>query len=126
MDPVQFVSTGESGSNLLVNEDVIKILENERRPVTIVSVIGPYRSGKSYLLNRIMGNNNKGFPLGSSVQAKTKGIWLWVGDFFGNPERALILLDTEGLYDPEKGNATHDMNLFAVALLLSSVFVYKE
>ena len=103
----------------------MKMPELETRPLTVVSVIGPYRTGKSYLLNRLMGVKNSGFPLGSSIQAKTKGIWLWIGDFLGNPDRALVLLDTEGIHDPSKDDKTHDMNLFAVALLLGSVFVYN-
>jgi hypothetical protein len=71
-----------------------------------------------------MGRNN-GFPLGPTLQAKTKGIWMWMGDFFNDPNRALILLDTEGLDDPEKGDASHDMNMFALSLLLSSVFIFN-
>jgi hypothetical protein len=71
-----------------------------------------------------MGKNN-GFPLGPTLQAKTKGIWMWVGDYFGDPSRAMILLDTEGLDDPEKGDASHDMNMFAISLLLSSVFIFN-
>ena len=121
--PVEFITTG-SGSALVVNKDIIPLLEKETRPVTVICVVGPYRTGKSYLLNRIM-NNKSGFPLGANVEAETKGIWLWMGDFFGDPTRALILLDTEGLDDPVKGDPSHDMNLFALSLLLSSLFVYN-
>ena len=71
-----------------------------------------------------MGKINS-FQLGPTVQAKTKGIWMWVGSFFDDPSRALVLLDTEGLDDPEKGDASHDMNMFALSLLLSSVFIYN-
>ena len=71
-----------------------------------------------------MGKNG-GFSLGPTLQAKTKGIWLWVGNFMDDPDRALILLDTEGLDDPEKGDASHDSNMFALSLLLSSVFIYN-
>ena len=72
-----------------------------------------------------MGKND-GFPLGPTLQAKTKGIWMWVGDFFDEPDRALILLDTEGLSDPEKERqATHDLKMFALSLMLSSVFIYN-
>ena len=94
------------------------------RPVTVICIVGPYRTGKSYLLNRIMGKNY-GFPLGPTLQAKTKGIWMWVGDFLDDSDRALILLDTEGLHDPQKGDASHDSNMFALSLLLSSVFIYN-
>jgi hypothetical protein len=58
---------------------------------------------------------NQGFPLGPTVEAKTKGIWMWLGDFFDDPKRALLLLDTEGLSDADKGDASHDMNLVTAA-----------
>ena len=122
--PVEFITTGATGSELIVNKDIFPLLEEETRPITVVCVVGPYRTGKSYLLNRIM-KKKDAFALGSKVTAATKGIWLWKGDFFDDPSRALILLDTEGLDDPEKGDATHDMNLFVIALMLSSLFVYN-
>ena len=124
MEPIQFISTGESGSDLKLCDDALAVLEKETRPVTVICIVGPYRTGKSYLLNRLMGKNN-GFPLGPTLEAKTKGIWMWVGDYFDDPNRAMVLLDTEGLNDPKKGDASHDMNLFAIALLLSSVFIYN-
>jgi Guanylate-binding protein, N-terminal domain/Guanylate-binding protein, C-terminal domain len=124
MDPIQFISTGELGHDFELSDEALKILDNETRPVTVICIVGPYRTGKSYLLNRLMGKNN-GFPLGPTLQAKTKGIWMWVGDYFGDPSRAMVLLDTEGLDDPEKGNASHDMNMFAISLLLSSVFIFN-
>jgi hypothetical protein len=124
MDPVQLISTGSSGSELIINADALNLIKDEKRPVTVVSIIGPYRTGKSYLLNRLMGKSN-GFELGPTMEAKTKGIWFWKGDFPGQPKRCLILLDVEGLSDAKKGDATHDLNLFVFALLASSVFIYN-
>jgi hypothetical protein len=40
--------------------------------------------------------------------------------------RALLLLDTEGLHDPEKGSRTHDTWIFTLAVLLSSVLIYNS
>ena len=124
MDPIQFISTGASGNEFALCDEAVAVLEREARPVTVICIVGPYRTGKSYLLNRLMGKNN-GFPLGPTLQAKTKGIWIWVGDYFDDRNRAMVLLDTEGLDDPEKGDASHDMNMFAISLLLSSVFIYN-
>ena len=46
--------------------------------------------------------NDAGFALGSTVQSKTKGIWIWVRDHPLDPDCYLVLLDTEGLGDVEK------------------------
>jgi len=43
-----------------------------------------------------------GFPLGSTVQSKTKGIWMWCVPHPSKSEHILVLLDTEGLGDVEK------------------------
>ena len=74
MEPIQFIATGELGNEFVVSPDALRILDAETRPVTVICIVGPYRTGKSYLLNRLMGRNN-GFPLGPTLQAKTKGIW---------------------------------------------------
>ena len=124
MRPIQLIGTGGTGTVLELNKEAIKLISKETRHVTVVSVIGPYRTGKSYLLNRLMGKSN-GFSLGADVEAKTKGFWLWLGDYPGDKKRCLILLDVEGLGDVKKGNASHDLKMFTLALLLSSVFIYN-
>ena len=43
-----------------------------------------------------------GFPLGSTVQSETKGIWMWCVPHPSKPNHTLVLLDTEGLGDVEK------------------------
>ena len=85
---------------------------------------GKYRTGKSYLMNRFL-DTNAGFALGPTVQAFTKGIWIWIRPHPKDPSQTLVLLDTEGLHDAEKGDETHDMKLFSLALLLSSCLVYN-
>ena len=44
--------------------------------VAVAAIAGPYRTGKSFLANRIL-NQSKGFEIGSTTQACTKGIWIW-------------------------------------------------
>lgn len=125
MKPEQLIETGSSKDELNLIGKTLKLIESDNRPVTVITIIGPSRSGKSFLMNRLMGKND-GFPLGSTVCAKTKGFWLWHGNFPGDPKRSLVLLDVEGLGDPKKFNqGTHDLKLFTLALLSSSLFIYN-
>ena len=124
-NPVPFILTGDDGTSLAVDPKAKEALSKIKKPVVVVSVVGMYRTGKSFLLNRLM-NRTDGFPLGSTVEAKTKGIWMWVGDLPYDRTRALVLLDTEGLHDPEKGDKTHDVQIFTLAVLLSSVLIYNS
>ncbi|KAM7317854.1 hypothetical protein ACRRTK_022591 [Alexandromys fortis] len=110
---------------LSVNRRAIEILSSISHPVVVVGIVGMYRTGKSYLMNCLAGQNN-GFPLGSTVQSQTKGIWMWCVAHPTKPNHTLILLDTEGLGDVEKGDPTNDAWIFALAVLLSSTFVYNS
>ncbi|XP_031198031.1 uncharacterized protein LOC116070722 [Mastomys coucha] len=110
---------------LLVNPKAIHILNNISQPVVVVAIVGMYRTGKSYLMNCLAGQNH-GFPLGSTVQSQTKGIWMWCVPHPTKPNHTLILLDTEGLGDVEKGDPRNDAWIFALAVLLSSTFVYNN
>ena len=42
---------------LLVNPEALKILSAIRQPVVVVAIVGLYRTGKSYLLNKLAGKN---------------------------------------------------------------------
>ncbi|XP_025144107.2 guanylate-binding protein 5 isoform X6 [Bubalus bubalis] len=86
---------------LLVNPEALKILSAIRQPVVVVAIVGLYRTGKSYLMNKLAGKN-KGFSVGSTVQSHTKGIWMWCVPHPKKPNHTLVLLDTEGLGDVEK------------------------
>ncbi|XP_005385162.1 PREDICTED: guanylate-binding protein 4-like [Chinchilla lanigera] len=110
---------------LTVNPKAIRILDSISQPVVVVAIVGIYRTGKSYLMNRLAGQNH-GFALGSTVQSKTKGIWMWCVPHPTKPNCTLVLLDTEGLGDVEKGDSKNDSWIFALAVLLSSTFIYNS
>uniref|UniRef100_A0A8C3JZP1 GB1/RHD3-type G domain-containing protein n=1 Tax=Calidris pygmaea TaxID=425635 RepID=A0A8C3JZP1_9CHAR len=67
-----------------------------------------------------------GFSLGSSVQSHTKGVWMWCFPHPRKPGHALVLLDTEGLGDVEKGDTENDTWIFVLTLLLSSTLIYNS
>ncbi|XP_051021685.1 guanylate-binding protein 1-like [Acomys russatus] len=107
------------------NQKALDILSAITQPVVVVAIVGLYRTGKSYLMNKLAGKKT-GFALGSTVQGHTKGIWMWCVPHPQKTDHTLVLLDTEGLCDVEKGNSQNDCWIFALAILLSSTFVYNS
>uniref|UniRef100_H9Z7M9 Guanylate-binding protein 3 n=1 Tax=Macaca mulatta TaxID=9544 RepID=H9Z7M9_MACMU len=114
-----------TNGRLMANPEALKILSAITQPVVVVAIVGLYRTGKSYLMNKLAGKK-KGFSLGSTVQSHTKGIWMWCVPHPKKPGHVLVLLDTEGLGDVEKGDNQNDSWIFALAILLSSTFVYNS
>ncbi|XP_014389655.1 PREDICTED: guanylate-binding protein 7-like [Myotis brandtii] len=123
MDPICLVEN--QNNQLTVNPTALEILDKISQPVVVVAIAGLYRTGKSYLMNRLAGQNH-GFSLGSTVRSETKGIWMWCVPHPLKPNNTLVLLDTEGLGDVEKGDSKNDSWIFALAVLLSSMFVYNS
>ena len=93
------------------------------KKISVVSVAGPSRSGKSFLLNALL-SNTSGFHLGHSTNPGTKGIWAWNRPLISD-DVAVILVDTEGLYSVARDKQV-DSQILGITLLLSSVFVYNN
>ncbi|XP_045193052.2 guanylate-binding protein 1-like [Mercenaria mercenaria] len=122
-EPTCLISTSEDGK-LQVEQGPLKQIGQIDAPLVAVAIAGLYRTGKSYLLNRLAGSSS-GFPLGKTIESKTKGIWVWCREHPKKPNTVLLLLDTEGLGDVEKGDSGHDNRIFTIAALLSNVLVYN-
>lgn len=116
-------------NKLTLNPSAIEILRGIPKPIAVVGVAGQYRTGKSYLLNKIILNRNTGFPVGSTTNACTKGIWMWGRPLKGQTKEGkqvnVIVLDSEGLGSIEEGS-NHDSRIFALVMLLSSCFIYNS
>ncbi|XP_075034881.1 guanylate-binding protein 3-like isoform X2 [Mixophyes fleayi] len=114
------------GEKLYVNPEALKLLEKISQPLVVVSVVGTYRSGKSYLMNKLSGNPRGGFSLGHTIKANTKGIWMWAVPHPKQCGHTLLLLDTEGLGDVEKGDKQNDRMIMSLAMLMSSAVIYNS
>jgi hypothetical protein len=59
-----------------VCEDAARLLRTIRTPVGVVAVCGRARTGKSFILNQLLGRS-AGFRLAHSHRPCTKGLWIW-------------------------------------------------
>jgi Guanylate-binding protein, N-terminal domain len=126
-----------------LNPEAQTLVRKIQGPIGVLAVAGMYRTGKSYMLNRVFLNlnNNKskaemeqmeheiGFNVGPTINPCTKGLWMWGKPLLGYTEEGekvnVIVIDTEGLGGLDEDN-DHDMRIFSLALLLSSYFVYNS
>jgi len=64
-------------------------------------VAGLYRTGKSYLLNRMLLNKSSGFGVGPTVNPCTKGLWIWGSPIKGQTQEGdlinIFIIDSEGI-----------------------------
>lgn len=133
--PIQLISfdqnksTFPSISEIQVNQKAIEWLTkaNQEKHIAIVTVVGKYRTGKSYILNRVLLNQNNGFEVGPSINACTKGLWVWpeLIQHPTDPTIQFMVMDTEGLGSLEQGEEV-DTKIFLMAMLLSSYFIYNS
>uniref|UniRef100_A0A8B9DNI3 GB1/RHD3-type G domain-containing protein n=1 Tax=Anser cygnoides TaxID=8845 RepID=A0A8B9DNI3_ANSCY len=122
--PVSLVRNGADGV-LSPNPAALEVLCGIGQPVVVVAIAGPYRTGKSFLMNR-PAQRRTDYALGSTLHTLTKGIWMWCLPHPHWADTAVVLLDTEGLGDPNKGDSCSDAWIFTLALLLSSTLVYNS
>ena len=103
--------------------DTVQLLETIKKPVAVLSICGPYRSGKSYFLSRLLGRPGA-FQLGHRMQACTRGIWM-ATTVLECEQFATILLDTEGI-DAIGASETVAMSLLTITMLISSYLIYNS
>lgn len=100
-------------------------------PIAVLSVVGGYRTGKSFFMNKVLLSRSKGgFSVGPTINPCTKGLWLWNEPLcHKNPsvssEVKVLLLDTEGFGGLDQ-NISHNSRIGLLSLLLSSLFVYNS
>ena len=124
--------TFENGK-FIISEEAKKLLSQKcNQNMGIISLVGKYRTGKSFLLNRVILDRKEklGFTVGPTIKPCTKGIWIWsdpltISNVHSSTPFPAYLIDTEGLgaYDEE---INHDSKIFLIAVLISSLFIYNS
>lgn len=71
---IPLISYSSSTRIFDINQEAIEFLKTLSGPIGVVSVAGRYRTGKSYLLNRVFLNRQSGFSVGPTVNPCTKGL----------------------------------------------------
>ncbi len=97
----------------------------------VISIVGKNRTGKSYLMNRVVLNQSSGFSVGHTVNPCTKGIWIWPhvieieNKNDENEKLNVVVMDTEGT-DATDQQDNYDTKIFMLGMLLSSCLIYNS
>ena len=118
-------------NNFVLNEKALDILNSIKEDLVIVSIIGKARTGKSYLMNLLLNNQKikypgNGFEISSKLSSCTRGIWLWdTPRQKPNSSSKIIFIDSEGTNSVDLSTRTYDSKIFALIVLISSLFIYN-
>jgi len=153
---VQIVTVDPETREFVLDEEALEsiLLSEQRkdRPVSVVSIAGDFRKGKSFLLNFLlrymsskgyengdewlMGDKDiplKGFSWRGGSERDTTGILMWSEPFIvplekttpnGHKETAVLLMDTQGAFDSEY-TVKDSATVFALSTMTSSVQVFN-
>ena len=104
----------------------LEMLQGIEKPIAVLSICGPYRSGKSYILSRILGIPNA-FGVGHTMKQCTHGVWL-ATTALECDDFVVVFLDTEGT---DHAGATEadlrcNFSLLVFTVLISSTLIYNS
>ena len=126
--PLRLLSIDQEGVYHLVPE-TLAMIASISHPLAIVSIGGQYRTGKSYLLNRVVLNRSEGFQVGSTINSCTKGLWVWGKPLIGKTAKGelinILVVDCEGFGSTEE-EVNYDTKLFALNMLITSCFLFNS
>ena len=111
----------------LENDGIEFLQKLSDKNISVISIIGPSASGKSFLANQLSGKINKGFEIGSIENRNeccTKGIWIW-GKPIIKDNFYIIILDAQGFRTDTEENLEYSQKIFALCCLISSVVIYN-
>jgi len=116
---------------LFLNEDAVKILNDIKDNIIIVSVFGKGHTGKSFLMNLLLNSREnaeslRGFKVNSSITSSKRGIWMWNTPIQREKSsEKIIFIDSEGINSENIYHQSADSKLFALMIMISSLFIYN-
>lgn len=154
--PYQIVSIGSEQDQYAFSfhrEKLQSILDQvpPEAHVAVVSVVGAFRTGKSFLLSWFLRylayledkstttntptkelwyeqfdslGKSSGFSWKAGSDRNTTGVWMWSKPFMVSPTKAVLLIDTQGMFDHETTMAL-TASIFGFSTLLSSLQIYN-
>ena len=124
-DTVVDVAAPGTRHELKLVPEALDMLERIQKPVAVLAICGPYRSGKSFFISRVVGQPGT-FKLGHSMEVCTRGVWLSTTALECD-EFVLLLLDTEGTGAVEgEGPESFTTKLLVTTILISSFLIYNS
>lgn len=112
----------------VVNEEAARHISSIQGNIAVLGIAGAYRSGKSFLVNKMIGRK-KSFVVGHSIRSCTRGIWCYSiplpCTFEGGENGHVLILDTEGLGSTDR-SSHYDDQVFSLATLISSKLIYNS
>lgn len=125
--PVQLLSVQEDGHGFQLQEEGLSYLQRQHSPLYLVPMLGVYRGGKSFTLNRCMGLQAPyagGFGVGHSQDTQTRGIHICAEAVDGLG--TVVWMDTEGLFSSEYAQSTYGPKIFSLSMLFSSMVLLNS
>ncbi|CAD8099791.1 unnamed protein product [Paramecium primaurelia] len=123
---IQLITFVSQNNKFELNSEAAQFLSQLRGNIAFVVVCGKYRTGKSFLLNKLIDVQNEGFSVSPATNSCTQGIWLYTKPLINKQSNLQIyFLDTEGSESGVKSQ-THDAKIFALAILMSSTFMFNS
>lgn len=120
LGPVE--STDGDRFDLQIVPESLELLRSIQKPIASVAICGPYRTGKSYFLSRMLGDSEY-FKVGHSTEKCTLGIWM-ATSILECDDFAIVFFDTEGINAID--DSIHSSVSFVItAALTSSLIIYN-
>jgi len=97
--------------------------------LSIISIIGPIYTGKSFIINQLINNLKNGFEIGDIENRNcncTKGVFIWGNPIKISDDHYVLIIDTEGFYNEENSEKFEfDKKIFSLIMLISNIVIYN-